>query len=211
MEETVDNKLRLVEDIKRDAETEAARIREETGTQAKEREAQVERQIEAIRAEADAAAKVQTDALRKGLKAAFAVELKRITLRSRDQVFKRILDRVEEKLAEHIGGSGYRRVLLGLIVEAVVGLGAERAEVNASPRELALIDEKLLREAEAKVKELILRTVKIEKSQAAPLLLQGIVMSAEDGKTAYNNQIRTRLLRNQSGIRKLMYERLRLQ
>jgi len=96
------------------------------------------------------------------------------------------------------------------VVEAAIGLGADEAEVNASPDELRLIDAAFLKEARDKVKELVLRKVTVTRSASTPLLLQGIVMSSADGRTAYNNQIRTRLLRNQSAIRKLIYERLQL-
>jgi vacuolar-type H+-ATPase subunit E/Vma4 len=171
---------------------------------------QYERQIVEISSDAQKTAAAQVEAVKKNLKAAFAVDLKRILLRSRDQVFRRTLDGVEEAMAQRVAGREYRRVLFTLIVEAAIGLGAETVEVNATPEELALIDDALLAEAAGKVSTLVLKKVGIRKSQAAPLLLQGIVLGSANGKTAYNNQVRTRLLRNQSAIRKLIYDRLQL-
>jgi vacuolar-type H+-ATPase subunit E/Vma4 len=208
MVENAPKQLKLFDDIERDAADEARKIVADAAAQAEERVRQCERQIGEIRAEAQKTADVQVAAVKKTLKAAFAVELKRILLRSRDNVFKRILDGVEEELARRRETREYRNILLSLIAEAAIGLGAAEVEVNASPDELALIDSGLLKESEEKVKAVVLRTVKIKKSQAAPLLLQGIVMNSSDGKTAYNNQIQTRLLRNQTAIRKIIYERL---
>jgi vacuolar-type H+-ATPase subunit E/Vma4 len=210
MEEIAGKELRLVADIKRDAEAEAEQVKKDAAREAAERAAQYERQLEEIRTEAGKTGAAQAEAVKRNLKAALAVELKRIALAARDQVFRRVMEQVEEKLARRMTSPDYRRVLLALIVEAAIGLGAEEVEVNASPRELELLDDKLLREAEAKVKELVLKTVKIGWSAAAPQLLQGIVLNSTDGKTAYNNQIRTRLMRNQGQIRKMIYERLQL-
>jgi V/A-type H+-transporting ATPase subunit E len=211
MADAAEKGSRLIEDIRKDAQTEAAKIKDEAQRAAQERVRQFERQMEDIKAEAEKAAAAQEESVKRTLQAAFTVEMRRISLAARDQALKNILSRVEEKMAALMSSKKYRDLLLALVVEAAIGLGADQAEVNASPQELALIDEAFLKEAAAKVKSLVLRDVKITKGSAAPLLLQGIVLAAADGHTAYNNQIRTRLLRRQSDIRKLIYDRLQLQ
>ncbi|MBN2351194.1 MAG: hypothetical protein JXD23_01400 [Spirochaetales bacterium] len=210
MEEISSGRAQLVEDIQRDVEEEVRRIREEAAAAIEERRKRYRRQIEEIAADTAAQTAAQTAAVEKTLKAALAIELKRIMLHARDRVFRRVLEGVETRMAERVSSPEYRKVLLGLVVEAAIGLGADETEVNASPDELRLIDAAFLKEAQDKVKGLVLRKVTIAKSGAAPLLLQGVVMSSADGRTAYNNQIRTRLLRNQGAIRKLIYERLQL-
>ncbi len=210
MDENASGRAQLVEDITRDADEEARRIREEAAARIEERLRQHKRQLEEIEAEAARNAAAQKAVVEKTFKAALAIDLKRIMLHARDRVFKRILEGVEKKMAERVSTPEYRALLLGLVVEAAIGLGADEAEVNASPDELRLIDAAFLKEARDKVKELVLRKVTVTRSASTPLLLQGIVMSSADGRTAYNNQIRTRLLRNQSAIRKLIYERLQL-
>ncbi len=210
MEDIAGKELRLVADIKRDAAAEAERAKKDAEREAAERKAQSERQIADILTEAGKAGAAQAESLKRNMQAALAVELKRIALSARDRVFRRVMEQVEEKLAARLSSPEYRRVLLALVIEAAIGLGAEEVEVNASPAELPLLDDRLLREAEAKVKELVLKKVTIRKSAAAPLLLQGVVMNSSDGRTAYNNQIRTRLMRQQGQIRKLIYERLPL-
>jgi vacuolar-type H+-ATPase subunit E/Vma4 len=210
METNTVKELKLVADIRRDAQAEAEKIKTEAIAQARDRQAQYERQIDEARAEGNRTAAVQTEAVKKTLQAAFTVEMRRLALRARDLTLKRVLDRTEAKLGEFIKRKDYRDLLAALIAEAAIGLGADVAEVNASPEELALIDNALLGQAADKVKMLVLRTVTLKKSAAAPLLLQGVVLSSVDGKTAYNNQIQTRLLRRQGEIRKLIYDRLKM-
>jgi vacuolar-type H+-ATPase subunit E/Vma4 len=211
MADAAEKGSRLIEDIHQDAQTEAAKITAEAQRAAEERVRQFERQMEEIRTEAEKSAAAQEKKITLALQAAFTVEMRRLSLSARDQALKSVLSRVEKKMAGLVSSKKYRDLLIALVVEAAIGLGADTAEVNASPDELALIDDAFLKEAAAKVKSLVLRDVKITKGSAAPLLLQGIVLAAADGHTAYNNQIRTRLLRRQSDIRKLIYDRLQLQ
>ncbi len=202
---------RLIADIRKDAEAEAVRITTEADKAARDRVDQFERQMKDIMAEADKTAAEQEEAVQRTLQAAFTVEKRRIALASRDRILKRVLRRVEEKMAARVSDKNYRGLLMTLVVEAAIGLGESKVTVNASPAELALIDDKFLKEATAKVASLVMRPVTITKTREAPLLLQGIVLSAADGRTAFNNQIRTRLLRKQSEIRKRIYDRLHLQ
>jgi vacuolar-type H+-ATPase subunit E/Vma4 len=95
-----------------------------------------------------------------------------------------------------------------LIVEAAVGLGANSALVNATVEERALIDESLLEEAKKRVKELTGRDVELRLSTEQPLSRQGVVLTAIDGKTAYNNQVEMRFLRFYPRIRKHIYKKL---
>jgi vacuolar-type H+-ATPase subunit E/Vma4 len=87
-------------------------------------------------------------------------------------------------------------------VEAAIGLGAPEASVNASAAERRQIDEQLLREARDKVEALTGRKVALTVAEGDPLIPQGVVLTAADGRVEFNNQVATRLLRRQSEIRK---------
>jgi vacuolar-type H+-ATPase subunit E/Vma4 len=50
--------------------------------------------------------------------------------------------------------------------------------------------------------------VKLTLSAAPPLKSQGVVLTALDGRTAFNNQVKTRLQRSQRQIRTLIYDAL---
>jgi vacuolar-type H+-ATPase subunit E/Vma4 len=52
------------------------------------------------------------------------------------------------------------------------------------------------------------RQTSLTLSDARPLQSQGVVLTAADGRTAFNNQVRTRMLRKQREIRMLIYDTL---
>ncbi len=83
---------------------------------------------------------------------------------------------------------------------------AEKQLVELKDRE---IDELLLLEAARRVKEVSGVDVVLRRSAAQPLQGQGVVLTAGNGRTAFNNQVATRVERYQSEIRKLIYEALK--
>ncbi|HEQ72545.1 MAG TPA: hypothetical protein ENN69_08655 [Spirochaetia bacterium] len=208
MEETNTDQGKLIEDIREDAAKEAAQILADAERTAEERKKVFERQIAELKTEAEKSVAEQIALLEKNLAATFSVEKRRITLHARDRIFKEIMERIERRFFEKIKEKNYPQVLLGWITEAAIGLGAPEAVINASASERPLIDKKLLERARAKVKELTHRDTVLTLSAEPPLLPQGIVLSSADGRTAFNNQVRTRLKRNQSRIQKLIYDRL---
>jgi vacuolar-type H+-ATPase subunit E/Vma4 len=208
MEESGTQYAKLVHDIKLEAEEEAKEILEEARRFAEERRQSFEQQIAEIEEGAKKTAAEQVRLLTKSLKASLAVELRRIILKNRDEAMKKILAGVKEKLAARIREKDYPGILCGWIVEAAIGLDAPNVLANASPAELALIDEALLKKAKEKVKALAKKNIEIAKSDLPPLARQGVIVVSRDGKTAFNNQVETRLIRQQSAIRKIIYSRL---
>ena len=90
----------------------------------------------------------------------------------------------------------------------MIGLGVEKAEVNATAEEKKIINARLLSNAEKKIGEITGNRVSIVISKAPALSSQGVVLTSVDGRIAFNNQVATRLLRKQRAIRSLIYERL---
>lgn len=118
-----------------------------------------------------------------------------------ERLRSRVMQKVSEKMASLIGQESYRRVLVGWIAEAAVGLDRPEAEVACSFKER--IDGPLLSEAE----ELVFKTTgkRVSLSPAATsLTAQGVVVSSIDGKVAYNNQVATRLARHFRSLEELM-------
>jgi vacuolar-type H+-ATPase subunit E/Vma4 len=136
------------------------------------------------------------------------VETRRISLKKRGEILKEIIARVEKRLAERIGDKGYKELLVNWIVEAAIGLNADKAVINASKKERPLIDSDMLRAAEAKIREFINKKVELSVSGEEEPLAQGVILYTTDKTMAFNNQIPTRLLRYQSEIRKLIYDEL---
>ena len=106
------------------------------------------------------------------------------------------------------GDENYRSVLVNWITEAAIGLGAESAHINASEKERALINDHMLSEIARNIQKRTGKQASLTISDAKPLLFQGVVLTAADGRTAFNNQVRTRMLRKQREIRMLIYNAL---
>jgi len=116
--------------------------------------------------------------------------------------------KAEKALSKAMGQAGYRDTLRRWIVEAAIGLSSEAATVNASMLELPLIDEALLREAEAEVLATTGKATRLSRLDGDPLPGQGVYLVAEGGRLAYDNTIATRLERGRTEIRKRIYKAL---
>ena len=198
----------LIEGIAQDAEAEGRRLVQEAEKAGAERREATGRQAEGILEEARRKAAEQAESLRRQAASTAKMQAKRIGLRVREQAARQVLERARARLEELAGTPEYRETLLGWIVEAAVGLGLPEATVNASARELPLLDERLLAEAQRRVRELAGRTVSLVKAEGEPLAGQGVVLVGRAGRLAYNNQVSTRLLRRQTEVRKMIYDGL---
>ncbi|MBP7051670.1 MAG: hypothetical protein KBE65_11695 [Phycisphaerae bacterium] len=206
MEPQEQDKTSLISDIESDAKAEAAAIVKEAETRVAEKKRFVQQQVESILNEARARAQDRAETIRKKAVWAAQREAKRRSLRQRADVTQDVLDRVEKRLAALIDEPAYRSSLVDWIAQAAVGLDADRADVNASEKECARIDEGLLSEAARKVQAAAGRQVVLELSAAPPLAGQGVVLTASDGRTAFNNQVKTRMLRNRRRIHAMIHD-----
>jgi vacuolar-type H+-ATPase subunit E/Vma4 len=195
----------LVARILADARAEAARVVEEASRTAALRSATAADEGRAAERQARERAAERLAVLERNTVSRINVEARRARLRVRDRMVKETQDAARARLAAMIGTAEYRRMLVGWIAEAAVGLGEPEAEVNASAPEKARIDAQLLAEAERDVHESVGREVRLRVSAAQPLLGQGVVLNSLNGRLAYNNQVATRLLREQARIRALIH------
>lgn len=205
MESVEKGKAELISGLESDARIEGEEIIKEAEKQAAEKRKYSEKRIEALLNDARKEAQKQAEAVKKKVFSAVELELKRHSMSVRSAVMQDIMNRVENKLASMTRDENYRSVLINWIAEAFIGLGVEAAEINASEKERALINDRLLSEVKKKNHKQTDKQVKITLSDAEPLKSQGIVLTAADGRTAFNNQVKTRMLRNQREIRTLIY------
>ncbi|MHC4726832.1 MAG: V-type ATP synthase subunit E [Planctomycetota bacterium] len=205
MESAEKGKAELISGIESDARIEEQDIIKEAEKRAAEKRKYSEKKIEALLNDARSEAKKQSEAVMRKMLSAVDLELKRHSMSDRSALIQDIMDRVESKLASMTGDANYRSILINWIAEAFVGLGVEAAEINASQKERALIDDRLLSEVKKKIHMQTNKQAQLKLSDAKPLKSQGVVLTAADGRTAFNNQVRTRMLRNQSEIRTLIY------
>jgi vacuolar-type H+-ATPase subunit E/Vma4 len=199
----------LVEGIASDARAEAAKIIAAAEQEAEGRRKAAASQAASILEEARRRAQETVHGIKRQGEQTAAVETRRMGLRVREEISQRVATGAGRKLAGMIGSPAYRDVLKGWIVEATLGLNAPEAEVLASGPEMAEVDDALLAAAAAEVKRLSGVTVRLSRSAGHPLVGQGVVITAGDGRTAFNNQVATRMERYQSEIRKLIYEALK--
>ncbi len=208
MEERENGKAALIASIEKDARSEADAILAEARKLADEQKAYGEKQAQAILKKAGEKAAEQSEAAKKKILSGIDVEVKRRIMHAQDSLLKTILNRVEEELHARIKNKQYPKTLLNWVIEAAIGLDANAAGISASKNELDYIDKAFLSEAEKKVKSYTGRPVALSLSDNPQNRLQGIILTAEDGRTAFNNQIRTRIVRNEREIRKRIYDTL---
>jgi len=192
----------LIAGIVQDASKEAERVLAEAKKAAAERIKAAQDQGRAVIQQAESKVEEQAARIRTQSASSMRMERRRISLKLREQAVQEVLTRVRQRLADMVGSPEYRDVLLAWIVEGAIGLGAAETTVNAPTRELKQIDKKMLQAAESKVKELTGKKVTLTVASGDPLVPQGVVVKAADGRVEFNNQVATRLQRLQSEIRK---------
>jgi len=208
MESVERGKALLISGIETDARDEEKEIIADAEKKAEEKRKYAEKKIESLLNDARKDAQEQAETVKKKVISGVEFEIKRRSLRLRSVLMRDITDRVENRLALMVDGSEYKAVLLDWITEAAIGLDADSAQVNASAKERGLIDAELLAEAAKRLYERSGRQVALGLSDSEPLKSQGVVLTATDGHTAFNNQVATRMLRRQREIRTLIYNAL---
>lgn len=208
MESVEREKAALISGIETDARAEQEKIIKEAQTQVAEKRKYSSKKIESLLDEARTKAQEQAEAAKNKIISTAEREVKRRSMHIRNTVMQDILDRVEKKLGSMTGDENYRSTLIGWLTEAAIGLDTESAHVNASPEELKLIDGKMLSEVTERVRKQTGGQVELTISDAEPLQSQGVILTAADGRTAFNNQVKTRMLRNRREIQTLIYNTL---
>ncbi len=205
MESAEKGKAELISGIESDARIEEEEIIKEAEKRAAEKKKYSEKKIEALLNNAHSEAQRQAEAVERKMLSAVDLELKRHSMSVRSALIQDIMNRVENKLASMTGDANYRSVLINWIAEAFIGLGAEAAQINTSQKERAFIDDQLLSEVKEKIHKQTNRQAQLKLSDAEPLKSQGVVLTAADERTAFNNQVKTRMLRKQREIQMLIY------
>lgn len=208
MDSVEKEKAALISGIETDAQAEVEKIIAEADKKAAEKRQYAEKKIESVLNEARQKAAEQAETAKRKIISGAELEVKRRSMHVRDAVMQDILGRAEKKLDSMIGDANYISVLTGWIEEAAIGLDAESAQVNASEKERALINDQLLSEVAERIHTQTGRQVILTLSDSQPLKSQGVVLTAANGRTAFNNQVKTRMLRKQREIRTVIYNAL---
>jgi len=208
MDSVEKEKAVLISSIETDARAEVEKIIAEAEKNSAEKMLYAEKKIESMLNEARQKAAEQAETAKKKIISGAEIEAKRRSMYARDAIMRDILDLAEKKLDAMIGSEYYATVLAGWITEAAIGLDAESAKVNTSEKERALINDQLLSEVAEKIHTHTGRQLILTLSDSHPLKSQGVVLTAANGRTAFNNQVKTRMLRKQREIRTAIYNAL---
>ena len=208
MEPVEIEKAELIAGIEEDARIEEEKILQDAETQAAEKRKYAQKKIESLLNEAEEKAQEQAQAVKKKILSGAELEIKRLSMRIQDSIVRDVMARVETRLESMIDDPKYKTILINWITEAAIGLDAESAEVNASEKERMIIDDEMLSEATRRIHESTGKQVTLTLSNTQPLKAQGVVLTAADGRTAFNNQVKTRILRRQRDIRTKVYDAL---
>jgi vacuolar-type H+-ATPase subunit E/Vma4 len=198
----------IISGIEADALNEEKQIIREAEEQAAEKREYNRKKIESLLDDAQKEASQQADKVKKKIASSVELELKRRSLNVRGEVMRDIIGKVENKFASIMDNENYRAILTGWIIEAAIGLNAQSATINASEKELAFIDNQMISKVCEKVREKTGKQIALQISHAPALKNQGVVLTADDGRTAFNNQVRTRMSRKEREIRMEIYDTL---
>lgn len=202
------NGAAIISGIEADALAEERQIIKDAETQAAEKKAYTQKKIESILNEAQKEGMEQSEKLKKKILSSVQLEVRRSSLNVRGQVLKEVLSRVEQKFQSLIHDNCYKSILTSWITEAAIGLDAVSAKISASEDELPMINFDLISEVTEKVREKTGKHIVLQLSKGPAWDSQGIVLTSDDGRTAYNNQVRTRMLRKERDIRMSIYNAL---
>jgi vacuolar-type H+-ATPase subunit E/Vma4 len=203
-----DGKSALIRGIEDDAAKQARDIVEAAEKSKRERIEASEKQAENIVNDAKAKALAEVRSIQASSRSLISIDTKRQMLKLQERAIAIIMEEVRNKMEALVVQPAYADMLRGWIVEGAIGLERDQVSVNASSREKKLITEKLLREAEKEFATLTGRTVTITLSKDESFADQGVIVLSGDKKTAFNNQVETRLARYENEIRKLIYREL---
>ena len=201
-------KAELISGLESDARSEEQQIIKEAEKQAAEKRKYNEKKVETLLNDARSDGQKQADAIKAKSLSGVELELKRHSMSIRSDLIQEIINRVEDKLAIMAEDESYKSILRNWIAEAFIGLGAESALINASEKERTLINDQLLSEVKEIIHKQTQKLTQLKLSDDVPLKFQGVVLTAADGRTAFNNQVKTRISRNQREIRTLIYNAL---
>lgn len=199
---------RLLQGIAEQAEQEAERIVSEAELQAGEIVQGAERKRAAIIEEAQERAESQAASLLRKYDQLVETEERKARLKAQETLFTQALQKIRSRMKALQERGDYADILKAWIVEGAIGLSRDEIYVNASAKERELLSEELLKAAEQEAERQLGRPVKIHLSSENPLKDQGVFLSSQNGRLAFNNLVEARLQRYSAQLRRMIYQKI---
>jgi vacuolar-type H+-ATPase subunit E/Vma4 len=207
MEETA-GKESLLEGIIAKAEADARFIRENSEQTVRQKLEQAQKEAARIKKESNDSVEKQIMQQRKTSESSLAMERHRSVLRRQERVISQVITELNRRFAEALKTKDYLRLLKEWLVEGALSLGEAELTVNGSHADLALLDDKLMKEAGSEAEAETGLKVHYTKSSDKALPDQGIIVTALNGRKLYDGRIKTHIMRYDSEIRDVVYKKL---
>ncbi len=202
-----DEQHALADGILAEAGKQAESIQAEWKQSHHARNAALKKRIDDLESETTGLIEKELKRISSRMTAQIEMEQRKANLRLQDSAYRDVELRAAEKLRSLVGSDEYRVILRNWVVEAGVGLAAERVTVNCSATERSVIGE-ILPAAEKEISEHLGRPVNVVLSDGEPVEEQGVVLISEDGQTGYSNRVSDRLRRWRNRIRRIIHDSL---
>jgi vacuolar-type H+-ATPase subunit E/Vma4 len=135
-----------------------------------------------------------------------SLEVKRIRLRSREEIVTAVMERVKAEIDGSRKRSDYAAVLAGLAAEALRALEGEEFVVSADARDLPLLESGVFPEVRDRMRKEGRPVKSIEKKELSAPTAGGVLIGVPGGRVIYDNTFEARMYRYRDDIRAIIFE-----
>lgn len=185
----------LIEGIFEEARREADTIRADAREQMRRKRESTEAECRRLLDDARRTLHQQTESMLHAASASADAQARRIRLKSREALYTDLLEQLRKRMRDLASTPAYRTILTGWIAEAAVGLGTQECLVQPGEAGRELLDDSLLREAEAAILSAEGKAVSLRLADQAPLSGIGVVLRDSTGRLSYDNRLEARIAR----------------
>lgn len=196
----------LINSIQKQAEDEAQRIVESAHQSVEERKKSIKDQIARIQKENAEKEKQQSAAVAREGEQKIASLKRKQMLGLKEDVVSDVINQVKEKFKAFTTKPEFRDVMIDWTVEAALGLDEKDPILKVTESCGSFADEAFCQDAARRYKELTGNDITITLSPDVIKKGHGIVLHAQNGRTAYSNLLENRLYRHKDQIESVVLE-----
>jgi V/A-type H+-transporting ATPase subunit E len=188
----VNNDNKLLGGIKDQADVKAKAILDDANKKAKviisEAKVQAEKEVEIEKRQFKN--KLAVEELKKT--ATMKAAKRKVELEVLDQQYSKLIEMVKDEINNLITGPQGNDIIIDWIIEAVLGLGLDKAKIAFSPK--TPVDNDMLLQVTKKTHDIYNLDLQLS-LDSRRLIVPGIVATSLDGKISFNNQVDVRMRR----------------
>lgn len=196
----------LIDSIKKQAEDEAQQILEKAEQVVQERKKNTDDQIERIKREHQEKEKQQVEQIVQQAQQKIASLERKQMLGIKEQVVEHVVDRVKEKFIALADSPNFREIMIDWTVEAALGLEENDPILKVTESCKPFADETFCDDAADQYKTLTGNDIHFTLSPEMIKKGHGIILEAQNGRTAFNNLLQNRLYRHKDTIEAIVLE-----